>query len=57
MKRKVDWKPDYEYTAIKEDKINANTYPMTAFAYIKDDKSKLVVFTDRAQGVALYEDN
>lgn len=30
---------------------------MAAFAYIKDQNNKLVVFTDRAQGVSIYEPN
>jgi hypothetical protein len=54
MKRKVDFRPDYKYVMKAEDRINANTYPMTAFAYIKDDTNKLVVFNDRPQGVAIY---
>ena len=36
MKRQVNTRPDYKYTMVDEDRINANTYPMTAFAYIKD---------------------
>lgn len=54
MKRKVNFRPDYKYIMKDEDRINANTYPMTAFAYIKDDTNKLVVFNDRPQGVAIY---
>ena len=57
MKRKVNSRPDYAFTAVGEDRINANTYLMIAFAYIKDQESKLVIFTDRAQGVSIYEEN
>ena len=57
VKRKVNTRPDYKFTAVTQDRINANTYPMTSFAYIKDKTTKLVVFTDRSQGVSIYEDN
>lgn len=54
MKRVFDQRPDYTFQPVEDDKINANTYPTTAFAYIKNDTKKMAVWIDRAQGVAIY---
>lgn len=53
----MDKRPDYEFTTASGDNINANTYPMTSFAYIDNGLHKLVVSTDRAQGVTLHSNN
>lgn len=55
MKRKVGVRPDYEWQYKVIDKIAANTYPMCSFAYLLQGQQKLVVFNDRAAGIALYE--
>lgn len=55
MRRVFDQRPDYEMKPILGDKINANTYPTTSFAYIKNDQYKMLVSLDRAEGVAIYE--
>jgi hypothetical protein len=55
MKRVFDQRPDYEFKPVEGDKINANTYPATTFAYIKNDDSKMLVSLDRAEGVAIYD--
>lgn len=53
MERQLFHHEDYKAHFSPEgyDDINGNTYSMTAFAYIKDDKSKLSINTDRPQGV------
>lgn len=55
MRRVFDERPDYEFKPVADDKINANTYPTTTFAYIKDATNKMLVSLDRAEGVAIYE--
>jgi len=55
MRRVFDQRPDYEFTPVLGDKINANTYPTTSFAYIKNSVDKMLVSLDRAEGVAIYE--
>lgn len=40
-----------------EDIINANTYPACSFAYLLKGDKKLVFFTDRAQGVATFDND
>lgn len=41
MKRKVGWRPDYNWNYKQYDKINANTYPMCSFAYAIDGQKKV----------------
>lgn len=55
IKRKVGFRPDYEWQYKVIDKIAANTYPLCSFAYAVQDQQKLVIFNDRAAGIALYE--
>jgi hypothetical protein len=47
---------DYEAHFPKEkwDDLNGNSYPATAFAYIKDANDKVSVNLDRPQGVTSY---
>lgn len=53
MERKRFHHEDYEahFSTEKYDDVDGNTYPMTAFAYIKDSQRKLSINTDRPQGV------
>ena len=53
IKRKFGERPDYKFPKVNRDRLNANTYPVTSFAYLTDGKSKLVLGVDRAQGVSL----
>lgn len=55
MRRVFDQRPDYEFKPVAGDKINANTYPTTSFAYIKNSVDKMLVSLDRAEGVAIWE--
>lgn len=55
MRRVFDQRPDYEFASVAGDKINANIYPTTSFAYIKNTVDKMLVSLDRAEGVAIYE--
>lgn len=57
IKRRLDQRPDFEFNIDDGDSINANTYPITSFAYIRNAMGKLVVSNDRAQGVALQGNN
>jgi hypothetical protein len=41
-KRKVGYRPDYEWVYKVEDKINANTYPVCSFAYMVDSAQKVI---------------
>lgn len=54
-KRPLNWRPDYVYNIKPDDIINANTYPVCSFAYLLQDNKKMLFFTDRAQGVASFE--
>jgi hypothetical protein len=56
-KREVDVRPDYKWDAKEGDRINANNYPACSFAYLIKDHKKFLVFLDRAQGVAMYNQN
>ena len=40
-KRKIGHRHDYDWNYKKEDKINANNYPMCSFSYILDDNRKV----------------
>lgn len=53
MKRQLFKHEDYQayYSPDGYDLINGNTYPITAFAFIQDSKTKLTLHTDRPQGV------
>ena len=53
MERKLNFHEDYKahFSVQGYDDIDGNTYPMTAFAYIKDNNKKLSINTDRPQGV------
>ena len=53
MKRELFNHEDYQpyYSPEGFDDINGNTYPMTAFAYIQDERTKLTIHSDRPQGV------
>jgi|JI6StandDraft_1071083.scaffolds.fasta_scaffold01273_18 hypothetical protein len=57
MRRELDRRPDFDFNIADGDNINANTYPVTSFAYIRNDLNKLVVSNDRAQGIALQGNN
>lgn len=57
IRRVHNVRPDYEFDTTEADRINANTYPATSFAYIKNADKKMVVGVDRAEGVTLYADN
>ena len=57
MRRVLDKRPDFDFMIESGDNINANTYPVTSFAYIRNDLNKLVVSNDRAQGIALQFNN
>ncbi|CAK1554769.1 unnamed protein product [Leptosia nina] len=37
-------------------KVEANMYPMTSMAFIQDDKTRLTIITDRAQGVTALQE-
>lgn len=54
-KRILNERPDYDYEFKKEDLINGNTYPVCSFAYLLEGGKKMLFFTDRAQGVAAFE--
>jgi hypothetical protein len=56
MKRKLFTHEDYKahFDPKKFDDINGNSYPMTAFAYIKDDQDKVSINNDRPQGFISY---
>lgn len=54
-KRPLNWKPDYEFNMKPEDIINGNTYPVCSFAYLIQGDKKFLFFTDRAQGVASFQ--
>lgn len=57
MERTLFKHEDYEAQFSKEgyDDIDGNSYPMTAFCYIKDTTDKVSINTDRAQGVIAYK--
>lgn len=40
-KRKIGWRPDYNWNYRTDDKINANTYPMCSFAYMVSENKKV----------------
>lgn len=54
-KREVDKRPDYEFVPHPDDRINANNYPVCTFAYFLNRDKKMTFFTDRALGVASFE--
>ena len=43
FKRKIGYRPDYDWQYKKEDKINANNAPMCSFAYVIDAEKKVVL--------------
>ena len=53
MERTLFKHEDYQAHFSKQgyDDIDGNSYPMTAFAYIKDSNYKMTINTDRPQGV------
>jgi hypothetical protein len=53
-KRPLNARPDYDFIINPQDRINSNTYPTCSFAYLLNDTKKIVFFTDRATGVASY---
>lgn len=59
MKRELNKHEDYQAFFSPEgfDDIDGNSYPMTAFAFIKDTQDltqKVSINTDRPQGVTAY---
>ena len=57
MERNLFKHEDYEahFESNNADDIDGNSYPMTAFCYIKSNADKLSVNTDRPQGVIVYK--
>ena len=53
MERKLFHHEDYQayFSNERYDDVDGNSYPMTAFAFIKDGNTKLSINTDRPQGV------
>ena len=43
FKRKIGFRPDYEWKYKPEDKINANNASMCSFAYIIDNNKKVMM--------------
>lgn len=43
-KRKIGYRPDYDWVYKPEDKINANTYPACSFFYQVNEEEKVFYF-------------
>ena len=42
-KRKIGYRPDYEWEYKTNDRINANNYPACSFAYLQDGTHKVTM--------------